>query len=110
MNFLRRIGATRHPTAPTSPYYYVPGPVFTEPAEAAIFHTTLANPSQRLLGAGYPILMQFKSLQDLSLFSRPAAPVTGLGGTQAGQFALPALTDDDGSFDASGEDIYGEPV
>jgi hypothetical protein len=103
MNLLKLIGRTRHPAAPTSPYFYVPGPVFTQPAEAAIFHTTLAQPPQRLLGGGYPVAMQFRSLQDAPLFSQDAVPITGLGGLQAGQYALPPMTDNtQGEFDDAG--------
>lgn len=108
MNLLQMIGRTRHPIAPSSPYFYVPGPVFTEPAMAAIFHTTLAQPPQRLLGGGWPIAMQFRSLQDAPMFAQQAAPIVGIGGTQAGQFALPPLTGDTGEFDDAGA-AYVEP-
>jgi hypothetical protein len=110
MNFLRRIGARRHPHADNLPYYYTPGPVFTEPAEAAIFNTTLALPLQRILGAGVPVQKQLRSLQPQPLFSRPAAPIVGLGGTQAGQYALAQLTGDDGTFADVGEGSYAQPV
>lgn len=107
--FLRRIGAMKHPAAPTSPYFYVPGPVFTEPAMAAIFHSQLALPPQRILGGGWPIAMQFRSLQDAPLFASDAAPIAGLGGLQAGQYALPTITEDDGTYNTEGA-AYVQPV
>ena len=94
----------KHPAAPTLPMYYTPGPVFTEPAMAAIYHTTLQWPAQRILGGGYPIAMQFRSEQPNPLFSRPAVTLDGLGGWQAGQYALPVLTDNLGNW-SEGVDI-----
>jgi hypothetical protein len=103
MQFFRRTKIS-HPHAPDLPLYYTPGPVFTEPAMAAIYNTTLQNPPNRILGGGYPIAMQFRSLQDASLVARQAVPIVGLGGPQAGQFALSQLTNADGSFDNGGAD------
>lgn len=98
MNFLRRIGAVKHPAAPTSPYFYVPGPVFTEPAMAAIFHSHLALPPQRLLGGGYPVAMQFGGLDRNPLYASDAALIDGIG-IQQGVYALPTITNDDGSYE-----------
>ena len=92
------------PAAPSVPFHYRPGPVFTEPAMAAIFVSDLSLPPQRILGGGYPVAMQIRSLQDPELFAQPAVTIDGLGGQQAGQFALAPLTNEDGSW-PSGADI-----
>lgn len=109
MNLLTRIRqGFAHKPQQSAPFFYVPGPVFTEPAMAAIFHTTLANPPQRTLGAGYPIAMQFRSQQPPPLYAQPGATIEGIG-IQLGQYAIPPLTGDDGSFtDDTGGAAYVE--
>jgi hypothetical protein len=79
------------------PFYYTPGPVFTEPAMAAIYHTTLQWPAQRILGGGYPIERFINPEQPFPLFAQPASTTAGVG-IQAGQYALPPLTDDLGNW------------
>jgi hypothetical protein len=81
-----------------APFYYTPGPVFTEPAMAAIYHTELQNPKQRILGGGYPVALQIRSLQPPQLFARPAVTIDGLGGQQAGQLAILPLADANGEW------------
>lgn len=86
-----------------APFYYTPGPVFTEPAMAAIYHTTLQWPAQRILGGGYPIERSINPEQPNPLFAQPATTLDGVG-IQTGQYALPPLTDGLGNY-PSGLDI-----
>jgi hypothetical protein len=83
-------------------FHYVPGPVFTEPAMAAIYVPETSKPAQRILGGGYPVFMQLRSVQDQSLFARPGVTLDGIG-IQAGQYAVAPLTNDDGSWPTSPE-------
>jgi hypothetical protein len=93
----RHTTVMQHPNAPDAPLFYVPGPVFTEPAMAAIYHTTLALPFLRMLGAGYPISGSIRPLQGPTLMAQKAVTTASIG-IQEGQFAIPALTDTDGSY------------
>jgi hypothetical protein len=95
--YLRRLMGAKQITASAARFHYVPGPVFTEPAMAAIYVTELAKPAQRILGGGYPVAMQLRSVQDPSLFARPAVTIDGIG-IQQGQLALNPLTNDDGTW------------
>lgn len=94
--YIRQLLGKRTPPHPAR-FYYVPGPVFTEPAMAAIYVTELQKPAQRILGGGYPVQMQLRSVQDQSLFARPAVTLDGYG-IQQGQYALSQLTNDDGTW------------
>lgn len=86
---------------------YTPGPVFTEPAMAAIYNSDLAKPAQRILGGGYPIQKQMSILQPLQLFTPKALTPAGIG-IQQGQYAVASLTDVDGSWTQSvdGTGVY----
>lgn len=110
MNLLARIKSGMiHKPQSTPPFFYVPGPVFTEPAMAAIYHTTLAQPAQRLVGGGVPTIAQFSSQQPPPLYAKPGATIDGIG-IQTGQYALSPLTADDGSItDDTGGAAYVEP-
>lgn len=95
----------RHPAAPDSHVFYTPGPVFTEPAMAAIYNTDLAKPPITLLGCGYPISRQIRSIQSPQLFALKVLTPAGIG-IQQGQYALSQLTDDTGGW-LEGDDTTG---
>jgi hypothetical protein len=86
-----------HNAGGQAPFYYTPGPVFTEPAMAAIYHPTLQWPAQRILGGGYPIERMIKPIQPAPLFQPQMVTQSGIG-IQSGQYALPPLSNFDGSW------------
>lgn len=92
---------------PGVPFYYTPGPVFTEPAMAAIYQTTLQKPAQRILGGGYPVALQLRSIQPPQLFAQPGTVINGIGGQQAGQFAVSSLYLANGDLPTLDDDQFG---
>ncbi len=102
MNFAHRTHV-RDPIAPDAPFSYVPGPIYNNGAETMIFDTDLLKPPQRIFGGGYPVSMQFESVyQPPPLFAPKAVTSDSLGGPMAGQYIIPWLTEDDGSWPNGG--------
>jgi hypothetical protein len=97
-NPLKRLFA-KHTTA-AQQFFYTPGPVFTEPAMAAIYNSNLSKPPQRILGGGYPIQMQLHVTSPPQLYAPKALTMAGIG-IQQGQYAIAQLTDDDGTWTQS---------
>jgi len=85
-------------------FYYTAGPVFTEPAMAAIFQTKLSKPWQVLCGYAYPTFRQFKTLQPRPLWSPKSVAIDGIG-IQQGQFAIYPASDELGNYD---ESVYAQ--
>lgn len=84
--------------AQNAPFYYTAGPVFTEPAMAAIFHSKLSKPWQVVCGYAYPTFRQFQVLQPRPLWAPKMVGLDGIG-IQQGQFAIYPASDDLGNYD-----------